>query len=75
MRFEAWDSDYFADDLIGAFELDLAWVWQQEHHEIQQTWVALADTKVRGYLLVSVAIVPEGFELNTVGSQWLPLAV
>ena len=66
MRFEAWDSDYFADDLIGAFELDLAWVWQQEHHEIQQTWVALADTKVRGYLLVSVAIVPEGFELNTV---------
>ena len=66
IRFEAWDSDFFADDLIGAFELDLAWVWQQEHHEIQQTWVALSDTKVRGYLLVSVAVVPEGFELNTV---------
>jgi hypothetical protein len=70
---EAWDSDVLIDDLVGAFELDLAWVWEQERHEIQQTWVALGDTRnelqrgeVQGYLLVSVSIVPAGLELNTV---------
>ena len=29
MRFEGWDSDWLADDLLGAFELDLTWVWNK----------------------------------------------
>ena len=76
---EAWDSDLVVDDLVGAFELDLGWVWAQENHEIQKTWVALGDTRselqrgeVQGYLLVSVAVVPAGFELNTTNPKLLP---
>ena len=76
---EAWDSDLMLDDLVGAFELDLGWVWRQENHEIQKTWVALGDTRtelqrgeVQGYLLVSVSVVPAGFELNTTNPKLLP---
>eukprot|EP01129_Flabellula_baltica_P015819 TRINITY_DN818_c0_g1_i2.p1 TRINITY_DN818_c0_g1~~TRINITY_DN818_c0_g1_i2.p1 ORF type:complete len:1117 (-),score=284.37 TRINITY_DN818_c0_g1_i2:362-3712(-) len=57
----------FRDEIIGSFELDLAWIHEQEGHEVYGQWVALMDPKgehqgVQGYLKISCIVLGEGDE-------------
>ena len=64
----AWDDDLFGDDLIGSYDLDLNLAWESKwshNHEMYHQWLTLVDTTgnakgTRGYLVINVAIVPEG---------------
>eukprot|EP01052_Picozoa_sp_SAG31_P001506 SAG31_NODE_50_length_30520_cov_89.906712_27_plen_178_part_00 len=60
-------------DLIGSFRLDLGEVWKKPGHEVYRQWVGLVDCTedrigIQGYARLSVAIVPDGFVLNTLHS-------
>jgi len=42
---EVFDADMISkNDLIGAFEFDLAWIYYKEHHEVYNQWVGLTNT-------------------------------
>jgi len=42
---EVFDADMITkNDLIGAFEFDLAWIYYREHHEVYNQWVGLTNT-------------------------------
>eukprot|EP01084_Bolivina_argentea_P302872 522854_1 len=40
---QVFDADIFSNDLIGAFEFDLSWIYFREHHEVHNQWVALTN--------------------------------
>eukprot|EP00736_Rhodelphis_marinus_P012214 Rmarinus@m.21902 len=60
----------FKDVMIGAFELDATYIWNQKNHELYRKWVALTDTTdehegIQGYLKVSITIIGPGEEPPT----------
>lgn len=64
------DADTFTrNDLIGAYTVDLSFVYFRENHEIYRTWVGLINDEdvensgVQGYLKLSIQIVGPGDKL------------
>ncbi len=52
--------------MIGYYELDLTYIYQQENHAIMHKWVVLSDptaadfTEVTGYLKLSITVTGAG---------------
>ena len=43
---QVYDADPVSfNDLIGAFEFDLAWIYYREHHEVYNQWIGLTNTE------------------------------
>ena len=75
---QVYDADIITrNDLIGAFEFDLAWIYYRKHHECYNQWVGLTNTEeteedeeeesegiegIEGYLKLSITILATGDE-------------
>ena len=54
-----------SDALIGAFSVDLSYIYQLKNHELYRRWVALTDTTdetegIQGYLKLSINVLGPG---------------
>lgn len=60
------DKGFFKDALIGYYEFDLTYIYQQENHSLMHKWIIMSNPEgedfgeVTGYLKISMTITGDG---------------